>query len=557
MKKRIKISQSFIPILALFFFIIYIIPEKTNTIKTDGKDEYILNPHSLRHDKETLNIAIEYSENPLNPFYDSGREISIISKLINPSLVKKDKKNVVEMDIAKEYWYEDNGSAIAVVLRDDIYFSDGKKLTTKDVERTFLILADPDYSGPHSDYVSNIKGYYEYKKNRFRDAFGIEVINDTFMKFHFDIVDLNNVNTLVFPIVNPGEQSEIVKNIKNLDKMKFVDGAGRYKVVDQGHKGIELVLKNKNQGVELRKIKIFNYHYFQAISEYKKGNIDIVYKYNKKPEWENAIDERVKEYSYTLDNQANNSYIMGFNFNSEIFGDKEMRRALRNSIDFKDVVEDVYGKGIYLFPLLPIYQNSWFRDETLIDASMIHLKDILEKKYKIIDGYFEKGGRPFTIKIAGSKNDDYFNKVIPGLEEQFKGQGIKLETYSLEDQEMFEVLNGRGSYDLFITNRLTTELPSIRDEIANKEDKTLLNTELTSEAIMMILSNKDKTDTRKNIQNLSRTWQESFIVNTPYIVMSSSNRMTIINKAITGIYINEFVGIDYEENLKNIKIRYK
>ena len=104
-------------------------------------------------------------------------------------------------------------------------------------------------------------------------------------------------------------------------------------------------------------------NYRDALDLYSNGSIDIVYKYDKTVSFENYYTKRAREYSYNIDNEASTYKFIGFNKDSKIFTDKEMRRAFRDSIDFKGIIESYYGKDIYKFRDIPIYKNSWFNSD--------------------------------------------------------------------------------------------------------------------------------------------------------------------------------------------------
>ena len=54
------------------------------------------------------------------------------------------------------------------------------------------------------------------------------------------------------------------------------------------------------------------------------------------------------------------------------------------------------------------------------------------------------------------------------------------------------------------------------------------------------------------IQDLSKLWTKKFEEETPYLVMANENIITIINKKIKNLNINEFVGLDHISNLEEI-----
>lgn len=556
MNRRYEILKIGIFIFLLsMFLLIYSLPKKISAgNKTDKKVE---NPHLLRADSKVLKIAIPKFENSLNPFYDGKNEVSVLSKLIYSSIITKDKNNNVVLDAASDYWYEDQGRTIAVVLKKDIKFSDGSNLDAYDVEKVYKILADPSYDGLHSSYVEKLKGYYDYKVGQNKDSLGVEAVDRYLLRFRFEIADYNNINALSFPLVNTSNMEYNYGEASQIAKLEFKAGSGPYRVESKEDGQINLTLNDSvvYSDYSIKNIQIFEYDYFYALSEYKKGNIDIVYKYDKNLAIENLIDDRTLEYSKLIDNQASNYYVLGFNSDSNLFSKAEYRRALRNSIDFPDIVNRAYGQDIFSFPLLPIFENSWFNNKSLKDNSKIELEDLLSEDYEKRDGFYvDEKGNDLSVSMVVSENNEFVKKIEENLIEAFKKQSIRLEITYLQDKEMFEAFNGKAKFDMFVSNRMMTEIPSIRNDYAYDVEKGIYMG-LPTDGILYVMGLIADSTQNKYVQDFAKNWQNNFIKNTPYIVMATSNLTSIINSRIEGLYLNEFVGIDNIYNLKNLKIK--
>ncbi len=88
----------------------------------------------------------------------------------------------IRPSLAKEWKVSDDGKTYSFTLRDDVYFSDGTKLTAEDVKVSFSRLLSVENS-EQVGYANMIVGAEDVLAGRSDTLSGIEIIDDT----HFDI----------------------------------------------------------------------------------------------------------------------------------------------------------------------------------------------------------------------------------------------------------------------------------------------------------------------------------------------------------------------------------
>lgn len=547
MKKKKHLLYIFV---ILLFLVIIIIPKKTSfsDVKFDRKS----NPRDIIEDK-TLRVAVDYLQKPLNPFFDGGNSISLISKFINASLVVKGKNNEVSNQLAKNIWYEDDGKTIAVILRDDIKFQSGKKITSKDVYNTFSVLANRDYGGKYSYFVDGLRGYYRYKTGLIDEFIGVEIIEDQFLKFHFNRFNFTNINTLTFPILNISDK-DLESGIIHISNMEFTDGAGNYKVESFENNQIKLSIKDSMVKTNIANIIIKNLKYNDALREFSSGSVDIIYKYHKNENFEKLYIDRLREFSYSIDTEGELFNYIGFNPESIYFNDKELRRGLRDSINIEKIIEESVMKGLYSFSKAGIHSNSWFELKEFNFTKGENLRQILEKKFVFQGPYFvDANNNPISIKIGVMKNNQFYNTISKELVSQIEQQGIKVDVDYYESDQMFEALRGNRYYDIIIAQKEMSVVPDTESEKFNLDERNTLTRDLeNSYQYLQKKISEDGVD--ENITNLIIEWYEFFDETTPYIVLGNEVITTVINNNIKGIYINEFVDIDNIENIEQIYI---
>ncbi|WP_297377544.1 ABC transporter substrate-binding protein, partial [uncultured Helcococcus sp.] len=197
--KKINPGILIIILLLMFSLVFYFLP--IQQFKKSNSNDLIKNPHSLVG-SEKIRIATMKTDKPLNPLSDGGEKISLLTRLINTSLFKQAEDNEMNPDLVDQYWYDDGGSIISMILKKDQSFANGKEIKAHHVKNTYKVLADPQYSGTYTSYVDNLKGYYPYKLGQDSFLEAIEVVDDNFIRFHFNVTDFSNINTLTFPILD-------------------------------------------------------------------------------------------------------------------------------------------------------------------------------------------------------------------------------------------------------------------------------------------------------------------------------------------------------------------
>lgn len=535
-------ANLFLLLILIIFLIIGIIPKKQNNYKKTSS--LIENPHDITGD-ETLRVGTPYRNNILNPFNDGGNNISLITKLTNTSLFTVDKNDKFQKKLVDKFWYDDMGKTISIVLKKGMKFSNGEEIKAYHIKNTYSILANPNYDGSYSTYVDNLKGYYSYKLGKSDKLEGIEILGDYYIKFHFNVGDFSNINTLTFPILDVDDDYIDYEKYSN---MEFKNGGGYYKVskIENLKVYLELKAEYKND-IALKKIEIFNLYPQEAIEMYKRGDIDIVYKYKNTLNYMSNTNDRIKQYSYSISNQSPFFHFLGFNQNSEIFKIEKNRRLLSDFLDMQDIVGSSVGSYAYNFSRLPIFGNSWFNLTKNVDD---------EKTNKIEKLYFEDVKKPIIIKLIALENDDFFKNIEAKFKEYIENEYIKLDIRYLSSQEMYKSLKDGEKFDIFISQRNMTDIPKVllEDKYPVESELDLVN--LADESFFYIMSKIQEDTDNPLIKKMKLEWHTNFRKKTPYIVLANENITTIINKRISGIYINEFVGLDYIENLRNIRLKH-
>ena len=163
---------------------------------------------------KVLRIGILSFPKSLNPAYVTDEQSTIIANKVYDALYYFDNNGEAKSRIIKseKIIIEDNATIIEILLKKDIFFSDGKVLTANDIIKTLKLLKNEKFFSPYRVYLGIIKDVKQ--KSKFRIIFKLNKKN------------ANWRNYLTFKILNSNE----IKNIDpNIFKSKVLSGTGPLK----------------------------------------------------------------------------------------------------------------------------------------------------------------------------------------------------------------------------------------------------------------------------------------------------------------------------------------
>lgn len=527
-------SEIIILLIVLALFLTSLIPKKITSIQGIKASEHIQNPHEQRMDKDVLKVAVSPYVDALNPFYESTKDVSLISKLTQRSLFTKNQEGKYESDLADHYWIDNEGKTIAIVLKKDQKFSDGTDITARNVSDTFRVLADPKYTGGKGHYVELLEGYYDYKKGLDASKLGIEIEGDYFIKFHFNIATKDSFEIFEFPIMNLKDTEYRYGQIESLADHKFLDGGGKYIVSDVEESTFTLK-KALDEDIP-SKVKVVMTPYFSAINQYSSGNLDILYKYEKEKDQISDLTKRQLQYSYTIENQSNEYIMMGFDLRNGAFENKDLRVALKN-MDLASVLGYPESQKIEI----GMYENSRLLIADEFDRHDIRMADLVSS------GKMKK-----NISLAIYENLFEVRANEEKIKEAFHKEGIEVDIIYLNDSQMFDLLDGKASYDVFMTSRKMFVIPSVVNQHIYSAYRNISHSTLNDSDMITRLEWIATAFGRDNYEFAVKQWEEWFYQNLPYIPLVAKTQISVINDRIDKLTINEFIGLDSIENLKKI-----
>lgn len=410
--------------------------------------------------KESIVYGISTSPSGVfNPLLSDSKYDDAVDSVVYSSLLKLDKNQNVQPDLAESYKVSDDNLKITFNLRKDLKWSDGEKLTAKDVEFTLKSLAHKDYQGANYDFVKGIKGAKEYHEGKADMISGIKVADDNTIELTFEkpyAPALVNIGTTGIIPEHVWKNIEPAKWKTSAEQLKKPVGSGPYK------------LESFTEGSEVKFVKNDNYYsgapkteklIYKVVnddtvaSELKNGSVDIADVSNLKE----ADRKQLETDKFMVKKYANNLFqYMGTNLRNKTLQDKNIREAFIYALDRKSMVDKLLeGNGTLVNT--PMLSSSWAYPSAdkleKYDFNTNKAKELLEKAgYKDTnnDGYVDKDGKnlEFTLDVpTGNKLREQTAQII---QENLKQAGVKINLNTMEFKALMQKVVANHDFELYM-----------------------------------------------------------------------------------------------------------
>ncbi len=317
----------------------------------------------------------------INPIYASQSETERdIIEVAFDGLMRYDKKGNLIPNIAKSYSTEDN-KVFDIKLRDDVYWSDGEKLTADDILFTVKTIQSPDYQ---STLRQQWMGVHPEKIDDYNVRFALESSSSIFP----ENLTLKPIPQHIFEDYSPRDFRYSIYNM-----MPIGSGPYRFKESKEDSGGDVEYLKLERNPYYFGNTPFMeevSFHFFRDLEELlraqRRGEIDGFALSNTERRGFDFDKVRgIKHHEVSLPRY----FSVIFNLRKDgAFADPSVRKALNYATNKEQLIEDVLGgKGYAVnYPLLPEFY--------LFDGTNgNHVYDLQKAKDILEDAGFENGKR--------------------------------------------------------------------------------------------------------------------------------------------------------------------
>lgn len=347
--------------------------------------------------KEAVNIvySIQDSVTKFDPQIASNESALMIAENIFEGLVRFDENNAPYSEICENYTVSEDGLTYTFHLKNDLKWSDGRKLTSHDfkfgIERTLLKATRSDYASLFFS-IKNAEKFYNGSATS--DDIGIATPDEQTIIFHLTNADTSFLSILSSPAAYPC-------NEEFFNEMRGKYAIGGDKIISNG---AFVINKVKDSYVSLRKNEYYAvadkvkpdnvYIYFNEDSETAANNIlngsrDIIL-------YDGANISELQKSGATLYAFPKAVWGILFNLNDDVSKNSDFRKMLYYSLDI-DVISRTFSDkydiatGIVL-PSTYVGKNNYRNKSTFnpFDFNMQKSAEHYANFIKSLDGYLPK-----------------------------------------------------------------------------------------------------------------------------------------------------------------------
>lgn len=321
--------------------------------------------------------------------------------------------------LAKEWKTSEDGLTYEFTLQDGVTFSDGQKMTAKDVVASLSKTCGEACGGSKETASSRLTAVTSIK------ADGDDKVVITLKQRDWRLIDTLSTDV---GIILPAENK--------VDLARETNGTGPYEVTNWQQGSSITLTRNDDYWGTKPKNKSVVFHYYKdpaaAANAMASGEIDVHTSPN--PE---MIERFASDPDHVTTEGSSASWMtLGFNNANEKLKDQKVRRALRLAVD-KDGLIDALGIKAQRVGSMTVADDKWFTDLTSVDNNDKEQAKALLK---------EAGAEnlTLTLKVANT----YDSKISEYLAAQYKEVGVTLNIEQMEFATWLEQVYQKKNYEL-------------------------------------------------------------------------------------------------------------
>jgi len=409
-----------------------------------GQDKSVESIYKNYYDKEDggrlINAMTGEPSNLIAMIAGDSASSAIANNIFN-SLIKYDESLNYAPEIAESWNISNDQKTITFKIREGLFWSDGEKLTSKDVMFTWKLVTHPDTRTPYASDYQLVKKASTPDPYTFRVTYeeSYAPALDTWTALHIlpehllENEDINNtyfsrkpIGSNYYKLENwkSGQQVSLTRNTLSINGKANINNLISRIIPDTSSQFLELTADN----IDLMNINPIQ---FQRVFPSRKDLRDKIGLYK----------ELGNGYTY-----------LGFNQKKEPFNDKRVRRALNFAIDKNEIIKGVLlGLGE---PLSSPYKPGTRWNNTKLkpypynsNKALALLNEAGYKKNE--DGLLEKNGKLLRFEILTNQNKQREMTAVI-IQRRLKEIGVDVSIRVIEWASFINQFIKTGDFDVVV-----------------------------------------------------------------------------------------------------------
>ncbi len=516
-------------------------------------------PDAAKNRKDSLVIGIQAPDGVFNPvYYESSYDGYVVSSMF-ASILEVKKDGDVTPGLAEKYEISPDQKTYKFTLRKDLKWSDGKPITTDDIEFTFMVKCDQTYDGPSDMESLGIQGWKDYHEGKATSISGIKKVDDKVVEITLDKVNAAAIYDLaIAPLPKHYYGTKYAQGkadqLKELHRKPEV-ASGAYKMKE--YKEGQQVVLEANENYYKGKAKIPNLIYKTtneetSIQQLEAGEIDM-----------NAVTVNAENVELVKGKGFLDAHIfptngygyIAFNHRQDKFKDPKVRQALAYGLDRKSIVDTVY-KGYADVINIPQSKVSWAYTDDVekYEFNQEKANQLLDEAgwKKGSDGIREKDGKKLEIKFLATTPNPVNDAIIPVAKEGYKALGIDFKPEQMDFNTVRAKIKKKGNdFDMyFMAWGLTPEPDSTTIFKSNGSQNEIgYSNAKVDELLQKGLATTDKKERTDIYHELYKELNKDL----PYIFMYQRRDMWVVNSRVKGIDLSPYR--DFTNDLEKYELQ--
>lgn len=408
------------------------------------KEEYVETVQETE-EKEEMVVAVSKEETTQGGVFGNvlmNRSKFWGSLVFQGLLIADENINNVRKDLCEEYSISSDGKTYTFVLKSNLYWHDGERLTAEDLVWTIeTCLRSKEVNEHVLKGLKRIAGVEQFVSEQKNSISGISVDGDS-VTIEIQKQDNSFLSALAqMPVLPKHCLKDIpIEELGTCEFWKHPIGSGPYKIIETKENQEVLLAINDKYSGKRPKIERIRYRFLE-----KTLTDDFTFAITSEP---SVVEKFQKNSSYKVVKTGNLNYcylycnLDGRNKEeSERIQNRKVRQALAIGIDRKRIAEDIYkGVAVIIEGGIP-ETDSWYLEK---EEEKVAYNPELAKKMLIQSEFdFSK-----PLVLAHYNQDELTIRLLKTIKECWEKLGIKVEIQSVDAQNMDTLWEKPDWYDI-------------------------------------------------------------------------------------------------------------